>query len=113
VEIVELSKSRDFPFLSRPALYAANSFNCCIFSVVSRSLILTTREDLDGDFSAPGAFRDNVTHVSLSFFPCIWMSLPRSYVSVDPSTLFVVGHKVCRLTVNLIPALGFSSTLFT
>lgn len=61
VEIVELSESRDFPFLSRPALYAANSFNCCIFSVVSRSLILTTREDLDGDFSAPGGFRDNVT----------------------------------------------------
>ena len=56
-----LSISRSFPFLLRPALYAANSFNCCIFSVVSRSLMLTTREELDGDLSRLAGFRDKVT----------------------------------------------------
>lgn len=59
--IVESSVSRSFPFLLRPALYAANSFICCIFSVVSRSLMLTTREDLDGVFSPLDEFKDNVT----------------------------------------------------
>ena len=58
---LESSTSRSFPFLTRPALYAANSFICCIFSVVSRSLMLTTREDLDGDFSLLGGFKANVT----------------------------------------------------
>ena len=52
-------------------------------------------------------------HDSLSFFPCISISLPRSYVSVHPSTLFETGHIAFRLTVNLIPAFGLSSTLST
>lgn len=106
----EQSVSRCFPFRFEEAAYAAYSRTCCRSSLVSRSRMLTI---MDGFVCAPVPrfFKERVTEASLSFFPCISISLLMSYVSVDPNTWFVIGHIACRLTVNLIGAEGLSSTI--